>query len=131
MNNHFSSFLVVVGIPIRLVGGRTYTEGRVEIFHNEHWGTICDDSWDIQDANVVCRMLGLPGATNAVVKAGFGPGSVKDIWLDEVACVGTESSLAKCQHTGWGVHDCSHSEDAGVVCQRAAVDNKGTSYISI
>ena len=53
--------------PIRLMGGRTSTEGRVEIYYNGEWGTICDRHWDMDDANVACRSLGLPGAAAAPI----------------------------------------------------------------
>ena len=43
---------------LRLVGGTTAREGRVEICFNETWGTICDDAWDDLDANVACSSLG-------------------------------------------------------------------------
>lgn len=69
-------------------------------------------------------MLGLPGAEKAIVKAGFGVGTGR-IWLDEVQCTGSESSIELCKHNVWGLSDCSHSEDAGVVCQRVPLENKG------
>ena len=51
--------------PIRLMGGQNSSEGRVEIFYNGEWGTICDRDWDMDDADVACRSLGFPGAAAA------------------------------------------------------------------
>ncbi|XP_073243389.1 uncharacterized protein [Porites lutea] len=101
---------------IRLVNGFRREEGRVEIFHNGEWGTVCDDWWDIQAANVACRHLGFFGARRAIRKAYFGPGSVP-ILLDNVRCRGDENSLGDCSHNGWGKHNCGHYEDASVVCE--------------
>ncbi|NXU58653.1 MARCO protein, partial [Turnix velox] len=98
----FSSFL-------RIEGGR---RGRVEIFHQGSWGTICDDYWSIQDANVVCRMLGYSRALSYFTAS---PGS-GEIWLDDVNCTGTEDSIFDCPKSDWGVHNCSHNEDAGLEC---------------
>ena len=89
------------------------------MYHNGAWGTVCDDRWDINDANVVCRQLGYSSATSARVEAYFGAGS-GPIYYDEVACTGTESRLSDCDHNGIGVNDCGHSEDAGVVCSGTA-----------
>ena len=103
---------------IRLVGGTTDNEGRVEVYHNDAWGTVCDDRWDINDASVVCQQLGYSGATSARDEAYFGQGS-GPIYYDEVACTGTETRLADCDHDGIGISDCQHFEDAGVVCSVA------------
>ena len=91
--------------------------GRVEIKHNGQWGTICDDSWNINDAEVVCRQLGYSHAVRAIQGGNsYVPAGTGTIWLDEVGCIGNERSLTSCSHNGWGRHDCSHYEDAGVEC---------------
>ena len=126
---------------VRLVGGTSSLEGRVEFCNNNEWGTVCDDLWGVSDATVVCRQLGfsttgyniihysefeLPryyilwlvvfvGAV-AVSGAGFGQGT-GSIWLDNVNCVGTEARLASCPANPIGTHNCRHFEDAGVRCQ--------------
>ena len=101
---------------VRLVGGTTPLEGRIEVFLRGHWGTVCDNDWDFVDAIVVCRQLGYPGAVEAPRYAAFGAGSGPS-WYYSVYCTGTEHNLTECSksisNTGSA---CSHSRDAGAVC---------------
>ncbi|XP_051256282.1 scavenger receptor cysteine-rich domain-containing group B protein isoform X2 [Dicentrarchus labrax] len=100
---------------VRLVGGQHQCEGRVEMYSNSEWGTVCDDAWDLPDAQVVCRQLGCGEATAARGEAFFGPGK-GTILLDNLKCSGAEASLKECSHISWNVHNCDHSEDASVTC---------------
>ncbi|XP_052085416.1 cubilin-like [Mytilus californianus] len=97
-------------IEVRIAGGSSF--GRLEVYYNGIWGTVCDDSFDIYDANVACRMMGYSSAYNFYT-AGGGSG---EIWLDDLECNGYETSLVECLHPDWGSHNCAHSEDVGVEC---------------
>uniref|UniRef100_A0A8C4WFU6 CD6 molecule n=1 Tax=Gopherus evgoodei TaxID=1825980 RepID=A0A8C4WFU6_9SAUR len=98
---------------VRLVGGGSCCEGRVEVEADGVWGTVCDDAWDLDDAGVVCQQLKCGWAIQAPVASSFHKGT-GPIHLDEVSCAGNESQLWDCPAER--SHDCGHKEDAGVVC---------------
>ena len=128
---------------LRLISGEKISknEGRVEICFGGQWGTICDDSWDYYDAQVVCRQLGLGTAGQTLTHflhsyknvltflfvhigalAYFGsiynPGS-GPIHLDDVACLGSENSINECRRGNYGYASANcrhHFEDASVLC---------------
>ena len=115
MLNKLSYILTL--ITVRLVSPtNSLSSGRVEVFYNGTWGTVCDDWWDLHDADVVCRQLGYDGALSAPRAAAFEQGT-GPIWLDDVGCFGNEKSIFQCGHQGWGVENCWHGKDAGVVCR--------------
>lgn len=96
-------------------GGDSKCSGRVEVWHSSSWGTVCDDSWSLAEAEVVCQQLGCGQALEAMRSAAVGPGN-GSIWLNEVRCGGWESSLWDCAAEPWGQSDRKHEEDAGVRC---------------
>ncbi|KAM6222038.1 lysyl oxidase homolog 3 isoform 2-T2 [Rhynchocyon petersi] len=105
------------GLRFRLAGfPRKPYEGRVEILRAGEWGTICDDDFTLQAAHVLCRELGFTEATGWTHSAKYGAGTGR-IWLDNLSCRGTEQSVSECTSRGWGNSDCTHDEDAGVICK--------------
>ncbi|KAM7371942.1 hypothetical protein PAMP_009142 [Pampus punctatissimus] len=100
---------------VRLFGSQSTSEGRVEVYHDGKWGTVCDDGWGMAEAQVVCRQLHFPGAQSVVVGKQYEQAS-GPIWLDDITCKGTENHLITCGFKGWGVTDCTHKEDVGVIC---------------
>ena len=123
---------------VRLVGGSTQYEGRVEVCIDDQWGTVCDDNWDNIDATVVCKQLGYTYSESkfcclkvivviypcyldalgdiAYSSAYYGSGS-GPIFLTDVSCTSSKTSLLQCNSDAILPGGCSHSEDAGVKCE--------------
>lgn len=88
---------------LRLTGGKFPNEGLVEILNDDGWSTICGGGWDIKDATVVCRELGLPPATFALQNVIFGYAKIKPKnQIGQVQCKGSEGNLKDCRHMRWG-----------------------------
>ena len=106
------------GFAMRLVGGKAPNQGRVEVYRSGDWGTVCDGSWDIEDAHVLCNALGHTNASEAKSGAFFGQGT-GPIGFGEIDCDGTEADLLQCPcplcHQ-WETSFCTHYNDAGVIC---------------
>ena len=111
-------FATVGTITVRLVSGSSSREGRVEVYHQGSWGTVCDNNWDNRDARVVCRQLGFSVLNaQAFLSARYGRGS-GSILLDNIGCTGNETNLGQCTSRGWYIHHCGHHEDASVRCSK-------------
>ncbi|XP_019636799.1 PREDICTED: deleted in malignant brain tumors 1 protein-like [Branchiostoma belcheri] len=120
-NFHYVHMCVMIYLDpsrIRLIGGSGPNEGRVEVRPEDsmNWGTVCHNRFNMDDADVVCRMLGYPNATQVRNDAYFGQGT-GPIYMDDLRCDGNETSLFSCSYAGWTINDCDHGQDAGVVCR--------------
>ena len=115
---------IIADGTLRLVDGTVPREGRLEIYHEGEWGTICDDYFDATEADLSCRLLGYDGAVEdwGRYRTGyFGPGT-GPIVLDNLGCTGKESGLLQCpRHGGLAVreHNCRHTEDVSLRCGMA------------
>jgi ribosomal protein L13E len=108
----------VGGCSLRLRDGVSANQGRLEVFWNGTWGTICDSTWSRQDATVACKQMGFDGGFNVpddLTPAGY---SIQPILLDNVQCKGNEQTLCECSHSPWTQANalCSHDRDIGVFC---------------
>lgn len=98
---------------MRLVGGSFPNEGRIEVYYNGEWGTICSNGWDNSDSSLVCAQLGYKSST---ISREFVPGTGR-ILLDNVMCSSTDTVLANCGHYGVGItFNCDHSKDVAIKC---------------
>ncbi|XP_077148127.1 T-cell differentiation antigen CD6-like isoform X2 [Ranitomeya variabilis] len=109
-----AAFLNCTEQPVlRLSGTRDPCAGRVEIFKDGFWGSVCHDGWDAMDAEITCKQMKCGSALSALGASHFGSGHPQ-IHLNEVNCTGSENSLWECPANG--TRECSTKEHAGVVC---------------
>ena len=114
MNHNFSSYITSPYI-VRLADGPVVYEGRVEVYYNGEWGTVCDRRWDLKDAQVVCSELGYGTAIGAMHNAFYGQGTGQN-GVTYVKCIGTEGTIKNCSQYIWGYYSCGHWNDAGIRC---------------
>ena len=110
--------LLIFSYLVRLVGGNSYDEGRVEIYYNGQWGTVCNYGWDDIDASIVCKQLGFGSSGTAILDVQvYGPGTGR-VLLSNVMCSNNDTTLSSCAHLGVGIAACrcNHHKDAGVTC---------------
>ena len=96
--------------------GPSKSKGRVEVYFNNAWRSVCSDLWDIRDARVVCRALGYHDAVRATSSGEF-LAATGGILLTDVQCSGNESGIFECDHKGVGNSYCYQYQAAGVECE--------------
>ena len=114
--------LVVEELPgdyssLRLAGGTDQSNGRVEVFSEGQWSTVCDEEWVFTNAQVICRQLGFGSADPTLFQAFYGEGS-GPVLMDDVLCKGTEATFMSCSKSP-RQNECRHDTDVGVICQMA------------
>ncbi|XP_018571935.1 uncharacterized protein LOC108911476 [Anoplophora glabripennis] len=109
------------GYSIKLAGTGKSNEGRVEVTAFGKTGYICDDQFGMKDANVVCRELGFQLGAAEIKGNSYFAADIKEkntlYMIDDLDCLGNETTLIDCSFPGWGVHNCRNQEIAGVVCK--------------
>lgn len=120
-NKAYDAFLFhVPTIPVRLMSheGQSY-KGRLEIYHNGEWGSVCSTAFSKKNAFVICGMQGLLGGE--IMKTGSFPTGSGPIWMDNVQCHGKEKVVWRCGFSGWGNHNCDHLTDVGIECSEPII----------
>ena len=127
---HISHF-----VTVRLVGdGLAADDGRLEIYHNSEWGTICNKGfYTPRDSDVACRSIPGKRYTNGSVISsklfrGQVPSPPDQIWLSKVDCSGgIGGEFSRCSNSGFGIHDtCSHEDDVYLRCGKSSKRNNET-----
>ncbi|XP_052262849.1 scavenger receptor cysteine-rich type 1 protein M130-like [Dreissena polymorpha] len=102
--------------PIRLVDGVSEQSGRLEVFHNGHWGTVGSSNFDDHDLDVICRMLGFNYSSKSFYEFGYYGEGYGEIVVSSLSCQGHESDIGHCAATWWPIISYDHRRDVGVNC---------------
>lgn len=100
---------------VKLAEGHNRCAGRVEFYDKGQWGTVCGESWDINDATVVCRQLDCGRVHKITTMNEFGHGTGHN-WVEQIECSGSESTLAQCARQPYEDRTCNTTSIAGVIC---------------
>merc|ERR1712035_204585 len=99
---------------VRLVSGTSRCSGRLEEKSNQQWSSVCEDDFDQQDAEVVCRELSC-GAPS-VLQGGLYGEVEAPMWTKEFQCGGNESALLDCRSSDSARNTCSSGKTVGLTC---------------
>ncbi|XP_047509687.1 protein bark beetle isoform X2 [Pieris napi] len=108
-------------VPIRLLGGKTQFEGRLQVRVDGKWGTVCNYKWNIINAALVCNQLGLALnpedwflEPNEIPNAGL----TEDVVLSNVECTEFDNDITKCKAETIDSFEnsCTHENDVGIRC---------------
>ena len=110
-----------------MAGGSSKADGRVEVYINGKWGTVCGRGWDPLESKVVCQQLGYKRVNRTYSNTSqhnFGEGTGQS-WFRDLRCTGSEANLLQCPHSDIGTSGCPHSHDVGVVCTNEDLPGEG------
>lgn len=109
---------------LSLVGGSNIFEGKLLYYRFEQWRSVCIETWDLQDADPLCKSLGYGHAQSISVSRTVDRKTHDDVTLDRVHCTGDEGDFFDCPGVGDGSIDCNRTGDARVVCSGGRYDQK-------
>uniref|UniRef100_A0A8V5FVL6 Uncharacterized protein n=1 Tax=Melopsittacus undulatus TaxID=13146 RepID=A0A8V5FVL6_MELUD len=104
-------------LELRLVEGSGPCAGKVEVKLRGQWGAVSDDTWTMEDAEVICQQLGCGSATKAYIDGSRADSDDRPINVVMVNCHGHEKAFWECKVGDWGPYSDLHDFDTGVVCQ--------------
>lgn len=105
-------------------GGKSKNEGRLEVYFNGEWGSVCNRNWGSWSGVIACKDLGFVGLAKVTTASHYTYLGSEDspIWLEGVRCSESHSRIRDCPHEPFGYQPCSHDDDVGLVCSGKHAD---------